>query len=396
MKKRYSLVLATIGTLLMAGCAQTTTGTIDETAQQNHSHSPVQSHSSSKKKADPGTGRKKAENQHAKKAVDKKPTPVKKKTAAPTKQPFVAIAPAKDAKPLDTNYSEQVRKNMPVVEAHGGSTKRSEPLGQMLLNGKKDLTNGPLKNHRLVAFYGTPLSKKMGVLGQSSPQEMMKQLKAQAAAYSNLDPAHPAIPTIELIATSAQRTPGPDGLYVLKLPTHIIDTYAKLAKENHAMLLLDIQLGRASVMHGVKAIAPYLKLPYVDLAIDTEYHVGKGEIPGKDLGHIDGADIQKAIDYVDKIVREYNLPDKVVVVHQFAGKIINHKNLIHPTKHVEVVLNFDGFGRSAVKMAAYGKLVRKQPIQYGGFKLFYKADDPLLTPKQVLQLDPAPAVVDYE
>lgn len=396
MKKRYSLISLALGTFLTVGCAGTT-ATIDETAHQSHSHSTPGGKPPSNQNHSSGTDTtQKASSHHGKKETKQAKQPKQPKQHTPPKQPFVAVPPPKNAKPLQENYPAEVKKKMPTVEAHGGSAVRSVPLGQTLLKGKKDLTNGPLKNHRLVAFYGTPLSKSMGVLGQSSPAEMMKQLKQQAAAYSALDPAHPAIPTIELIATSAQRKPGPDGLYVMKLPQDIIKRYAKLAKQNHAMLLLDIQLGRASVMHGVKAIAPYLKLPYVDLAIDTEYHVGKGEVPGEDLGHIDGAEIQQAIEYVNKVVKENNLPDKVVVVHQFAGKIINHKNLIKPTKHVEVVLNFDGFGRSAVKMAAYGKLVREQPIQYGGFKLFYKADEPLLSPKQVLKLDPAPAIVDYE
>jgi hypothetical protein len=391
-RKRLALIPIIFGTTLLVGC-EGTTATIDTGNTQTDHHISSTHKKSSDKKETENKG--KPSNATAKKTEVKKQDKTPEKPKKPKKS-FKPIQPSKNAKPLKGKYSAKVKKHMPTEEAHGGSTKRSVPLGQTLLKGKKDLTNGPLKHHRLVAFYGTPRSKNMGILGEKPPEEMMKQLKKQAKAYSEADPSHPAVPTIELIATVAQRNPGPDGLYVLKTPRDVIKRYAELAKKNHALLLLDVQLGRASVMHGVKAVAPFLKLPYVHLAIDTEYSVDKGKVPGIDLGHVDGTEIQKAVEYVDQLVEKNHLPDKVVVVHQFGNGIVTHKNLIKPTEHVEIPLNYDGFGDPAVKMAAYGKLVRKQPIQYGGFKLFFKNDHPLLSPKEVLKLDPAPAVVDYQ
>ncbi|HET7580192.1 MAG TPA: hypothetical protein VFK33_13020 [Bacillales bacterium] len=387
----------------MTGCGGTAATIDSDIIQQDQPSNHSSEHHADQNKQKP-IHKKQPEKKQAKKT---KPTPKethhdKSKKAQKQQKPkepkpaYRPIQPPGDAKPLKTLYSKKVLKNMPTEEAHGENPKRTVPLGQTLLQGKKDLTNGPLKKYRLVTFYGTPKSSRMGVLGQYPPDEMMKKLKEQTAAYSKIDPEHPAVPTIELIATVAQRSPGPDGNYVMKTSEDTIKRYAKLAKENHALLLLDVQLGRASVMHGVKAVAPFLKLPYVHLAIDTEYSVGKGEVPGEDLGHVDGSEIQKAIEYVNQLVEKNHLPDKVVVIHQFGNSIIPHKNLIKPTKHVEVALNFDGFGLAAPKMAAYGKMVRKQPIQYGGFKLFYDLDKPLLSPKQVLKLDPAPAIINYE
>jgi len=310
--------------------------------------------------------------------------------------PFTAVNPPQGAKALVTHYNEEEKKEMPIHEAHGEERKRSVPLGQTLLKGKEDLSNGPLKSHRLVAYYGTPLSKNMGILGEYEAEDMMKKLKEQAAAYSKIDPERPAIPTIELIATVAQRSPGPQGLYITPPNDAVIKEYAKLAEKHGALLLLDVQLGRADVMQAVKEVEPYLHLPNVHLAIDTEYSVGEGQVPGEDLGHVKGEDIQEAVEYVDKLVQKKHLPDKIVLVHQFGNGIVRNKEKIHPTKHVEVPLNYDGFGDAAIKQSAYGKLVRQEPIQYGGFKLFHKNDKPLLTPEQVLQLDPAPAIVNYQ
>ncbi|MEW9674823.1 hypothetical protein ABRT01_01315 [Lentibacillus sp. L22] len=372
MRKQITILFLVMGTLLLAACAETTT-TVSKQDEQNNDKKSVKVNKST-------TG-------------DKKEQGDKQKTVT---KPFKAIKPPEDAKLLETNYSDEEKEKMPDQEAHGEESARTVSLGQTLLQDKKDTSNGPLKDHRLVAFYGTPKSENMGILGEYPPDEMMKKLKEQTEEYSKIDPDRPAIPTIELIATVAQRSPGPDGLYVAKPSKEVIDEYAKLAEEHDALLLLDIQLGRAEVMDELKKVAPYLKLPHVHLAIDTEYSVGEGEIPGEDLGEVDGEDIQEAVEYVDKLVEENNLPDKIVLVHQFGNGIVTNKEKIKPTKHVEVPLNYDGFGDPAIKMSAYGKLVRKQPIQYGGFKLFYKNDDPLLSPEDVLKLDPAPAVIDYQ
>ena len=317
-------------------------------------------------------------------------------------KPYAAIPPPAGAKPLEAKASVAEKKNMPTLEAQaygdppGVKSSRSVPLGQTLMAGENDPSNGPLKNNRLVAYYGTPLSSQMGILGEYGKQEMMNKLKQQTAAYSAADPAHPAVPTIELIASTAQRDPGPQGLYIGRTSPKVIEEYAKLAEQNNALLMLDVQLGRDSVMNEVKALAPFLKRPYVHLAIDTEYHVGPGQVPGQDLGHVDGSEIEPAVQYLDNVVKQNNLPAKVLLVHQFQSGIVTNKQLIRPTNNIQVVLNADGFGKAVDKYAKYRILVRDEPLQYGGFKLFYTQDTPLLSPEQVVKLDPAPAVIEYQ
>ena len=371
MGKRIAVIVFIMGITLLAACSDT------KTVSNQGEHDSQEEAEKTSKSVDDTSG----EEEQEKKAKEK---------------PFKPIEPPEDAQPLEDKYSEKEKENTSDVEVYNDESERSVPLGETLLEGKDDLSDGPLKDHRLVAFYGTPLSENMGILGEYSPEEMMKKLKEQTAAYSKADPERPAVPTIELIATVAQRTPGPEGLYVSKPKTEIIETYAKLAEENGALLLLDIQLGQGTVMDEIKAIEPYLKLPYVHLAIDTEYSVEEGQIPGEDLGEVDGKDVQEAVEHIDKMVQENDLPDKMVLVHQFGNNIVKNKDKIKPTEHVQVPLNYDGFGDPDIKISAYGKLVRDQPIQYGGFKLFYDNDDPLLTPEEVLQLDPAPAIVNYQ
>ncbi|MGP4074793.1 hypothetical protein [Halobacillus sp. K22] len=311
-------------------------------------------------------------------------------------QPYKPIEPDEDAKPLKEKLSEEQLAKMPKVEAHGGERERMIPVGETLVKGAQDKTDGPLKNHRLVAYYGHPNSTNMGILGEMEPDALMDKLKEQTQAYSNADPERPAIPTIELISTVAQRDPGPNGKHYTRTPPEQIDKYAKLAKENDAILMLDVQLGTDSVLHQVKLLEKWLKLPHVHLAIDTEFHVDEGETPGIDLGQVNGAEVQEAVDYLSKLVEENKLPDKIVLVHQFMDEALTNKEAIQPTENIEVALNYDGWGPSATKMSLYRKFVRNEAVQYGGFKIFYDKDEPVLTPEEVLTLDPNPAIINYQ
>lgn len=312
--------------------------------------------------------------------------------AAVPEKPYAAIPPPEGSEPLRDRDSIADR-----APQYGGDPGAPElPAGRMLVRGAEDPSDGPLKDNRLVAFYGTPLSGYMGILGELPPEQMMRQLKQQTKAYSAADPERPAVPTIELIASVAQRNPGPEGLYVQPTPEKEIRRYSRLARDNDALLLLDVQLGRDDLMNEVRRLEPFLKQPHVHLAIDTEYSVNAGEVPGINLGTVAGSDVQRAVSYVHRLVERENGPDKLVLVHQFETGIVYGKRNIEPTENVQVALNADGFGGAAAKLSKYDILVRQQPIQYGGFKLFYRQDHPVLSPEEVLQLEPAPAIVNYQ
>lgn len=329
-------------------------------------------------------------------------------------QPFAALEPSAEARPISESVSaddtalavgtqnasagiDQYADEGTGLETTGDpGPQRSIPLGETLLDGKEDPSNGPLKNNRIVAYYGTPTSDLMGILGEYEPEEFMRLLKEQTQAYSDADPDRPAVPAIEFIATVAQRDPGPDGLYVAQVDPEYTRQYTDLARENDALMILDVQLGRASVMEEVRLLEEFLLEPHVHLAIDTEYAIEEGEVPGINLGSVDGAEIQEAVEYLDGLVREHNLPDKMLMVHQFERGIVTNKEAIQPTENVQVVLHADGFGGAEAKFSKYGLLVRDEPIQYGGFKIFYKQDTPVLEPEQVLALDPAPAMITYQ
>lgn len=266
-----------------------------------------------------------------------------------------------------------------------------------LAPGVTDTTGGPLARGRMVSYYGHPLSGAMGALGQLEPETMVRELKEQTEAYTKADPDRPAIPTIELIASVAQPVPGPDGLYLTKTEPYLIEKYAKLAEENNCLLLLDVQIGYSTIADEVETLMPYLERDHVHLAIDTEYDMIPPDIPGQQIGSSPGADIMQAARTLSRLVEEKNLPPKVLVIHQFEDGMIQNKPSLRPVPNVEMVLHADGFGTPQQKFEKYDFLVRDEPIQYGGFKLFYDQDTPLLSPEQVLdRLNPKPAVLSYQ
>lgn len=257
--------------------------------------------------------------------------------------------------------------------------------------------NGPLVKNRLVTWYGHPDSNLLGILGEfSDPKVMITKLKAQAAAYQAADPSRPAIPTIELIASVASDTPGDDGLYLNPTRLSLIEQYADLAGQNGCLLLLDIQLGYDSVENEVRRLEPFLKRPYVHLAIDPEFHVKKGEVPGQEFGSLTAAEVTGAAKMLADLVTKNGITDKVLVIHQFRYDMLPDKAKIKPTPHVETVIVMDGFGGPEAKIGNYGAFVRDEPLEFGGIKLFYKQDKPLMTPADVVKLDPSPLVVIYQ
>lgn len=254
-----------------------------------------------------------------------------------------------------------------------------------------------LPGHLLVGYYGNPFSPAMGALGQGTPAAMVARLRRQAAAYQRLT-AVPVQPALDLIATVAQASPQADGSYRLRMPASLIRREIALAASQRMPLFLDVQVGRSTVPAEVGALARYLALPYVELALDPEFDLPPGGRPGREIGSMSAADVNWAIDDLAAIVRRDRLPDKVLVVHQFTQGMLPGWRDIRTRSGVQLVLDMDGFGSPQTKSAFYRLFVGRQPIPggFGGIKLFYTQDNPLLSPAQVLALLPAPSLVLYQ
>jgi len=254
--------------------------------------------------------------------------------------------------------------------------------------------------HRIVAYYGNFYSTRMGVLGEYPPDVMLEKLKAAVAEWNAADPATPVMPAIDYIAITAQEAPV-DGTYRARMPSSQIDIALELAARVHGIVILDVQVGLSTLQKELPFLEKYLKLPNVHLAIDPEFSMKTGARPGTVIGSFSAADINYAAEYMAKLVRDNDLPPKILVIHRFTGDMVTGYRNIRPLPEVQIVMDMDGWGSAAKKINTYNVFVAGEPVQFTGFKIFYKNDlkppsTRLLTPVELLKLHPIPSFIQYQ
>jgi hypothetical protein len=253
-----------------------------------------------------------------------------------------------------------------------------------------------LPDNRIVAYYGTPKSTRMGILGQIPPDQMLAQLDRTAASWARADTTRGVIPALHLIVTVAQGKPGPGGKYRLRHSDALIEQVAGWAKERGWIVILDVQTGHSTVADELPHLEPFLQRPYVHLALDPEFAMKLGGIPGKRIGTLDATDINHAVRFLAGIVDKYKLPPKLLVVHRFTQRMLTNHDKIELDPRVQVVIDMDGFGAPWLKEDGYKFFIVPEPVQYTGFKLFYKNDKPMMEPEAVLRLHPVPLYIQYQ
>ena len=254
---------------------------------------------------------------------------------------------------------------------------------------------------RIVAYYGNPQSKKMGVLGEYPKDEMLAKLKKEAANWEKADPATPVQPALHLVAVVAQGEPGKSGLYRMVMPDKIVNMVHDWAKEAGAILFVDIQTGHDNIRNVLPRFEWLLKEPDVHLAIDPEFNMGPyGPRPCAKIGTYDAADINYASSYLESLVEKYHLPPKVFIVHRFRRTMVTNYKQIQLRPKVQIVMDMDGWGAPWLKRDSYHDYIIKEPVQYTGFKLFYHNDtkkgDPLMSPQEILRFIPKPIYIQYQ
>ncbi len=251
---------------------------------------------------------------------------------------------------------------------------------------------------RIIAFYGTPASTRMGLLGASPPDEMLRQLDREVAEWNKADPSHPVQPALHLIAVVAQAAPGSDGKYRARLDSARIEMVYNWAKSRNAIMFLDIQVGLSTLQQELPAFERFLKRPEVHLGIDPEFSMKDGGRPGKKIGRFDATDVNFATRYLRELVDKYKLPPKLLVVHRFTKKGVTNADKITLDPRVQIVMHMDGFGAPWLKRDSYYSYVKKEPVQFAGWKQFTKLrnDNPPTSRESILRLWPVPLYIQLQ
>jgi len=267
--------------------------------------------------------------------------------------------------------------------------KAADPLPGSLLPAK-----------RIIAYYGNPLSKRMGILGELPPDAMLARLDKEVAAWNLADPSTPVQPALHLIVVVAQGSAGRDGKYRLRMPDTLVERVYSWAQKRNAILFLDIQVGKSTVQAEVPRLEQFLKRPDVHLGLDPEFSMKFGDPPGRKIGTMSSADVNWTVSYLSNLVKTNNLPPKVLVVHRFTRNMLTDTKGIRLDPRVQIVIDMDGWGAPWLKFDSYRDYVQREPVQFTGFKLFYHNDtkkgEPLLTPGELLRVTPKPAYIQYQ
>ena len=310
--------------------------------------------------------------------------------SATTSQPDTAKAPVAVADPeqnLSKTEKQRIRDSLAVSP--------SPVVGPELLPGSI------LPKKRIVAYYGNPHSKRMGILGEIPVDQMLAKLDGEVAAWEKADPSTPVQPALHLVAVTAQGHPGKDGMYRLRMSNATIEKVIDWAKRRDALVFLDVQVGRSTLQQELPRLEKYLQLPQVHLGVDAEFAMGETGVPGRKIGSFDAPDLNYASGFLAGLVDKYNIPPKVFVIHRFTHGMIKNSSQIKLDPRVQIVMHMDGWGDKPLKRDSYWRYIVKQPVQYTGFKLFYKNDVrkpgwQLMTPHEILRLRPKPVYIQYQ
>ncbi len=267
-------------------------------------------------------------------------------------------------------------------------------------NAPRPLPGAILPQKRIVAYYGNPLSKRMGILGELPPEQMLARLDRETARWNAADPAHPVQPALHLVVSVAQADPGKDGMYRQRSVPALIEKVYGWARQRNALLFLDVQLGKSTLENELEPLLPYLRRPDVHLGLDPEFAMTKGGLPGKRIGTLDARHINHAAGVLADLVTQHRLPPKVLVVHRFTKPMLTNAQNVKLDPRVQIVVNMDGWGPPHIKRSSYERYIYPYPIEYTGFKLFYhndtKSGTALMTPSAVLALRPVPYYIQYQ
>jgi hypothetical protein len=245
---------------------------------------------------------------------------------------------------------------------------------------------GSLEDNQIISYYGNPYVPAMGILGELEPEDLVAKVKAHARKYDALNGERGVQPALHMVYASAQPKPGADGRHLLYVDRRTVKRYLDLACKNDILLFLDIQLGLSDAETEVKGILEYLAAPNVHVALDPEFAVSPGQVPGKTVGSVDAGEINAAQGVLQSFVEERGLPDKLLVVHQFTDGMVTRRHLIKDYPNVRLVMSMDGIGKPETKAAQFSAYAGQ--AEYAGIKLFFKQDQGLMREEDVIRLEP--------
>jgi hypothetical protein len=314
-------------------------------------------------------------------------TPAPRQTSSPNPTPA--------DKPSATLSSTETLSPTPPPSGTPPTRPRTPQAAQSTLpRGGRDV----FPRYRLVGYAGVTGAATLGRLGTGPLNQRVAEIEGRAKPYAA---GREILPVVEVIATVVQGSPGRDSKYRVRLTDAQIATYHKAARKHRAVMLLNLQPGRSEFLTKAKAFEGWLKQPDVGVALDPEWAMDPGQRPGAAYGHTTGAELDAVAQYLSGLVKRHHLPEKVMVYHQVARSVVRKESGLKDHGGVAVIKSVDGLGHPGPKINTYRVVNKTTPkFVHAGFKLFFTEDrrdgGRLMSPREVLALQPRPEYVMYE
>jgi len=254
-----------------------------------------------------------------------------------------------------------------------------------------------LLNNDILAYYGHPNSRNMGILGRHTMEELNTMLTELAAEYEAVSGGRKVRKAFYLI----YGTVWPAGEIGI-IGNETLTRYIEFGLENDILIFIDHQIGRYDPIDSLRRMLPWLRYPNVHLALDPEWRTTK---PMVEIGRVSAEEINRAQQVMEDYIIENNIPgERMLVIHQFNYVMIgNRENVRSDFNRVRLVHCADGFGSPRVKRDSYAFNALASNIPVKAFKLFYNLgipgagyDSPLMTPREVYELNPRPYIIMYQ
>ena len=254
-----------------------------------------------------------------------------------------------------------------------------------------------LLNDDILAYYGHPNSRNMGILGRYTMDELNTMLGELAAEYEAVSGGRGIKKAFYII----YGTVWPEGEIGI-LNSNTLTRYIEFGLENDILIFIDHQIGRYDPIDSLKRMLPWLRYPNVHLALDPEWRTAK---PMVEFGYVTGEEINRAQQVMEDYIIENNLPgERFLVIHQFNGHMIRNRAAIRSDfDRVRLVHCMDGIGHPSMKRDTYQFNAQATNMPIKSFKLFYNFgipgagfDNPIMTPKEVYELSPRPYIIMYQ
>ena len=179
-----------------------------------------------------------------------------------------------------------------------------------------------LPDRRIVAFYGAPQAAELGQLGIGTPASAARKLAKQARGLPSARPAGAAGDGAD--RGGGGRAPGRGrALQHARQSRKVIDRYLRAARRAKALLILDIQPGRSDFFTEAQRLRRWLKEPDVGLALDPEWRMGPGQVPGNVIGSVEAREVNATSAWLAQLVKEHDLPEKLFLIHQFTDDMVD-------------------------------------------------------------------------